>query len=62
MNNLPAYNLLFNRNNYDGKWYCFTREDVNSYFNNRNNEHAKIASGSTQESAFENWKKRYLRK
>jgi hypothetical protein len=55
----PGYNHLFNRNQYDGKWYCFTRNDTDNYFSDRSNKDAKIASGSTQEEAFKNWTEHY---
>jgi hypothetical protein len=56
---LPKYNHLFNRNHYDGRWYCFTRDDINAYFSDRNNKAAKISSGLTQEEAFANWNSKY---
>jgi hypothetical protein len=61
-NNQPGYDLLFNRNGFDNKWYCFTREDFHNYYSNRNNPSARISSGMTQEESFENWKKEYENK
>ena len=58
----PNYDLLFNRNHYDGKWYCFRRMDHDNYFNDRNNKDAKIESGSTADDAFKNWNKKYENK
>ena len=60
--NHPGYNHLFNRNPYDQKWYCFTRDDASNYFSDRNKPDAKIASGSTQDESFINWNKKYATK
>ena len=54
-----AYEYLFHCNEYDGKWYCFHREDANAYWSGGFNRIGpqrtmRLASGQTPGEAWKN--------